>query len=619
MSYDDETDRMRRRQTRQNRELNLITDTFRDDREYYAGFPKGSINQSGRETDRSRRKPGSRAAKSRGRAKHQTPVQTPARSRAQRRKRKILIILFETLILLSVLVFIGYSYLNQKMSLIQRLPWDPNEIKNVEISQEKQEQMKGYWTIAIFGVDSRNSSVGKGNNSDVNMLCNINMDTGEIKLVSVYRDAYMNVSDKNSYNKINAAYLNGGPEQAVKALNKNLDLDIDDYATFNWKAVADAINILDGVDVEITKTEFFYINAFITETVKATGIPSVPIKQPGMNHLDGVQAVAYGRLRLMDTDYARTERQRKIISLAFEKAKKADWGTLNNIIQTVFPQIATSVELTDILGMGRDMGKLHLGETSGFPSTKKEINLVKKGACVFPDTLESNVIELHKFLFDDEDYTPTETVRTISKKISSDMGQVKQGTKAASTATEKETKTHLEPSTYESEIYRPTRESSGHGRETAHSTEEWSTGDSRPDDPDSGWEEWETDPQGNPVESAGESNHSTKAETKTSVEESPDSPEGNSPKPESPTGQNGSGSVMAPGSNTSTGVILGPVNSTSESGSPVNEKPGGMGNSGNTSSNIPGGAGVSGEPGGSGSGQSPSGSERVEFVGPDGS
>lgn len=224
--------------------------------------------------------------------------------------------------LIGILCFAGYSYISSRLDLMQRLPWNPDEIKNVEISEEKQEQMSGYWTIAVFGVDSRNSSVGKGNNSDVNILCNIDQGTGEIRLVSVYRDSYLNISDKNTYNKINAAYMQGGPEQVVKALNRNLDIDIDDYATFNWKAVADAINILGGIDVEITKSEFYYINAFISETVKATGVASTQLKSAGMNHLDGVQAVAYGRLRLMDTDYARTERQRKVISLAFEKMKK---------------------------------------------------------------------------------------------------------------------------------------------------------------------------------------------------------------------------------------------------------------------------------------------------------
>ena len=81
--------------------------------------------------------------------------------------------------LIGILCFAGYSYISSRLDLMQRLPWNPDEIKNVEISEEKQEQMSGYWTIAVFGVDSRNSSVGKGNNSDVNILCNIDQGTGD--------------------------------------------------------------------------------------------------------------------------------------------------------------------------------------------------------------------------------------------------------------------------------------------------------------------------------------------------------------------------------------------------------------------------------------------------------
>ena len=125
-----------------------------------------------------------------------------------------------------------------------------------------------------------NGSVGKGNNSDVNIICNLNWATGEIRMASIYRDTYLNVSDKNSYNKINfRPFSQGGPTQAVKALNKNSGFGnstITPYLTGN--AVAEAINILGGVDIEITKREFYYINAFITETVKATGIPSTQLK-----------------------------------------------------------------------------------------------------------------------------------------------------------------------------------------------------------------------------------------------------------------------------------------------------------------------------------------------------
>lgn len=443
MGYEEERDRSGHRRSRRAKPsemeddgLTLITDSFTERRED-GSHRSGDRSRSGQKAaKRGQTQPGS-SRESRNQEKTRTmnrsdiyadPVKLKAR---RKKKRKIWFILLEIAVLIGILCFAGYSYINSRLDLMQRLPWNPDEIKNVEISEEKQEQMSGYWTIAVFGVDSRNSSVGKGNNSDVNILCNIDQGTGEIRLVSVYRDSYLNISDKNTYNKINAAYMQGGPEQVVKALNRNLDIDIDDYATFNWKAVADAINILGGIDVEITKSEFYYINAFISETVKATGVASTQLKSAGMNHLDGVQAVAYGRLRLMDTDYARTERQRKVISLAFEKMKKADWATINNIVQTVFPQVATSIEINDLLKIGRNITRYHLTETTGFPSELREKKMGRKGACVIPQTLESNVIELHHFLFGDEEYTPTETVRTISQKIVSDTGV--HGTKQAET------------------------------------------------------------------------------------------------------------------------------------------------------------------------------------------
>ena len=443
MGYEEERDRSGHRRSRRAKPsemeddgLTLITDSFTERRED-GSHRSGDRSRSGQKaTKRGQTQPGS-SRESRNQEKTRTmnrsdiyadPVKLKAR---RKKKRKIWFILLEIAVLIGILCFAGYSYISSRLDLMQRLPWNPDEIKNVEISEEKQEQMSGYWTIAVFGVDSRNSSVGKGNNSDVNILCNIDQGTGEIRLVSVYRDSYLNISDKNTYNKINAAYMQGGPEQVVKALNRNLDIDIDDYATFNWKAVADAINILGGIDVEITKSEFYYINAFISETVKATGVASTQLKSAGMNHLDGVQAVAYGRLRLMDTDYARTERQRKVISLAFEKMKKADWTTINNIVQTVFPQVATSIEINDLLKIGRNITRYHLTETTGFPSELREKKMGRKGACVIPQTLESNVIELHHFLFGDEEYTPTETVRTISQKIVSDTGV--HGTKQAET------------------------------------------------------------------------------------------------------------------------------------------------------------------------------------------
>ena len=274
----------------------------------------------------------------------------------------------------------------------------------------------GYWTIAVFGVDSRDGNTGKGALSDVEMLCSIHRKTGEIRLLSVFRDTYLRIDQKEDFDKINEAYFLGGPEQAIKALEDNLDLQIDDYATFNWKAVVDAINVLGGVDIDITDKEFAYINSFITETVNSTGIGSYQLEHSGMNHLDGVQAVAYARLRLMDTDFNRTERQRKVLGQAMEKAKNSDLKTLTTLIGTVYPQTKTSIGVDNLAGMAKNAKKYYISQTSGFPFSHQEIKIGKK-ACVVPTTLESNVIQLHSFLYNTENYVPSENLKSISTHI----------------------------------------------------------------------------------------------------------------------------------------------------------------------------------------------------------
>ena len=274
----------------------------------------------------------------------------------------------------------------------------------------------GYWTIAVFGVDSRDGNTGKGALSDVEMLCSIHRKTGEIRLLSVFRDTYLRIDQKDDFDKINEAYFLGGPEQAIKALEDNLDLQIDDYATFNWKAVVDAINVLGGVDIDITDKEFAYINSFITETVNSTGVGSYQLEHSGMNHLDGVQAVAYARLRLMDTDFNRTERQRKVLGQAMEKAKNSDLKTLTTLIGTVYPQTKTSIGVDNLAGMAKNAKKYYISQTSGFPFSHQEIKIGKK-ACVVPTTLESNVIQLHSFLYNTENYVPSENLKSISTHI----------------------------------------------------------------------------------------------------------------------------------------------------------------------------------------------------------
>lgn len=349
----------------------------------------------------------------------------------KKKRKKSKVAFFFTMLIAEVFVLgviFAYAYALKQYSKIQRPDYNVEQVLNTDLSEKKLAEMRGYRNIAVFGVDSRDSSVGRGNRSDVIIICSIDQSSGEIKLVSVYRDTYLDVG-KNSFQKATHAYSYGGPARAVKMLNDSLDLNITDYITFNWKAVATAVNILGGVDIDITPAEFKYINSYITETVKGTGIGSVQLKAPGMQHLDGVQAVAYARLRYMDTDYQRTERQRKVVELAFEKAKKADPKTLNDLLGNVLSMVATNLTWQDGLDVINDIGKYKLVDTQGFPFKKDDMTKGTKGFIVVPIDLESNVVQLHSYLFKDENYEASAKVKAYSERISEDTGFYKDGDK----------------------------------------------------------------------------------------------------------------------------------------------------------------------------------------------
>ena len=349
-----------------------------------------------------------------------------------KKKSKIKTIIICALVeILTLGVIFAYGYFLRAWNSVTRPDIDENNIANANLSADKLARMeKGYFSFVVFGVDGRsaNDLVSRGLNSDVIMIVNVNMDTGDIRMCSVFRDTYLNISDKNKYSKINAAYCQGGPEQALKAINKNLDLNITNYVTFNWKAVVDGINILGGVDdIDISKSELYYINAFITETVNVTKVGSVQLTHTGPQHLDGVQAVAYGRLRLMDSDFSRVERQKKIIKACFEKAKKANFSVLNNIIVVCFPQVATNINFNDVVYLAQNISKFELGASGGFPWQRSESFVSSKGDIIVPATLESNVKKLHEFLYDDPDYEVSDAVKRYSETIKEDTHVYKEG------------------------------------------------------------------------------------------------------------------------------------------------------------------------------------------------
>ena len=358
----------------------------------------------------------------------QTDADFERRMRAKKKKaRRTRIITMVLVEIVTLACIFAYGFVYRYMHMTADVAFDVSKVRNDNIDISQKQKMSGYWTVAVFGVDSRNGDVGKGANADVQIIANVDMGTGDISLVSVYRDTYLNLGNGSRYSKSNAAYAEGGPEQAVAMLNKNLDLDIENYVTFNWKAVADVIDLLGGVDIDVSKAAFYYMNAYIHETCIKSGISAknpaaMYIKQAGPQHLNGVQAVAYARLRYMDSDFERTKRQREVISQCLDRAKKTDLATLTKIIDTVLPQVAFNIDTADIIELAKGISRYNIKQSVGFPKDLKDQMMGKKGACVIPATLESNVSWLHSVLFNDENYSVSEAVRKYSQKISDDSG-----------------------------------------------------------------------------------------------------------------------------------------------------------------------------------------------------
>lgn len=352
-----------------------------------------------------------------------------AQQREARKKRKIIIFAIEIVVILAM---IGVLYAVITMTgndgpSYTELPEDvvPDEVKEKKEKQEQTnvEQGKGYMNIALFGLDAtKDSQLYKGSRSDSIMIASINMDTGDIKLVSVYRDTYLNRGN-DVFDKCNGAYFYGGAEQAVKMLNMNLDMDITNFVTVGYRGLSEVIDGLGGVYIDVDSEELKHINNYQIGIANTLKCDYTPVTQTGRQLLNGLQATAYCRIRYTaGDDFKRAARQREVIKALEEQAKKADLATLTKVFNSAIDDIYTSLDSEDITDLLAHISEYRIVDEGGFPeeSMRTTANLDEKGNCVIPVDLESNVIWLHQFLFDDEAYQVTDNVKEYNSRIKAD-------------------------------------------------------------------------------------------------------------------------------------------------------------------------------------------------------
>ena len=279
------------------------------------------------------------------------------------------------------------------------------------------EAQKGYQTIVCFGVDSRdNKDILRGSQGDVCILITIHHDTDEIRLASVYRDFLFEFST-GQFSKLTDAYARYGAERVVGGLNRNLDLNITDFVVVNWTAVADIVDMLGGIDVEVTETEAIELNNYIYETMLGTGRKTTQDTDntAGWKHFDGVHAVAYSRIRYnTGNDYARTERQRKVIATIMDGIKdlirRGNYLKVAKIVEMVSLNIKTNMDSAMIMSFASNAIKFNIKDTTGFPFN---IDTDPAGSYVCSGSFVEDVTKLHAFLYELENYEPSDNIRRI--------------------------------------------------------------------------------------------------------------------------------------------------------------------------------------------------------------
>lgn len=336
-----------------------------------------------------------------------------AEQKARRKKRRLkraMVLILEVLILA---LLVGAAYVMKKYDKFQT-----NFFGEGDIQINQGIKWEGYMTVALFGGDSRKGALEAGAHSDTIMIASIDSETKEVRLASVYRDTLTKQMD-GEIQKVNYAYFAGGPKDAINVLNKNFDLDIRHYVTVDFKALADVVDLLGGIEVNVTDAEVKEINKYVRETGKVAGKKVNRLTAAGEQKLDGVQAVTYARIRKnVGGDFKRTERQRIVIQKVVEKAKTTDVLTINKIINAVFPQISTSFSLSDMIGLAAGALDYKIGETTGYPMEAMNGRVQGVGSVIVPVGVIENVTELHEFLYPNHKYSePSERVQLIASEI----------------------------------------------------------------------------------------------------------------------------------------------------------------------------------------------------------
>lgn len=253
--------------------------------------------------------------------------------------------------------------------------------------------------LALFAVDRRDKN--QEGNSDVIMIITIDQVTKKIKMSSILRDTYVNIEGKGM-DKINAAFALGGPQLAIKTINQNFDMDIQDYINVDFFGTAKMIDALGGVEINVKPEEIPYLNNYLKEISIIENIPPVNVNNAGIQVLNGRQTVAYTRIRAVGRgDYERTERQRTVLVALFNKMKGAGPALYPVFMNQILPNMETSLSGMNLFKIGGDIlnSKSKTIEQARFPLDSSSKGIRVNNIWYLSADLKVTTAAIHSFIY----------------------------------------------------------------------------------------------------------------------------------------------------------------------------------------------------------------------------
>ena len=295
------------------------------------------------------------------------------------------------LLLVAFLIVTGALVATSVYSMLNRV----QKTKKLSTKELSCVDVDGYVNIALLGVDSRSMKKKnlKQHNTDCIIIVSMNVETKKVNLISVYRDTYTRINGTDTYNKINSAYASGGATGAMKTINQTMDLNVSEYVLFNFKMVANLVDKVGGITVNVHDYEIEELNKYTKQTAHNIGQKKYKlVKKAGKQTLEGVQAVSYGRIRKgVGDDFKRTSRMRVVIKKVTKKLQEKNLAELMDIMDDLLPQIETNLSNNDMIGLAQRLSKMEFGKSIGWPYNVTTGNQ-NGDACTLGSDLVTNVV-----------------------------------------------------------------------------------------------------------------------------------------------------------------------------------------------------------------------------------